>query len=47
MNTINQLLTRDEFRESVFARDQYTCVFCNKPAVDARHILERRLWGNS
>ncbi len=38
------LLTRDKFRESVFARDNHTCVFCSEPAVDAHHILERRLW---
>lgn len=36
-----QLLTRDQFREGVFARDNYKCVFCDKPAVDAHHILER------
>lgn len=40
----NKLLTRDEFREGVFARDSHTCVFCDKDAVDAHHILERRLW---
>lgn len=39
-----KLLTRDQFRESVFARDGNKCVFCNNPAVDAHHILERRLW---
>jgi hypothetical protein len=39
-----KLLTRDQFRESVFARDGGKCVFCDKPAVDAHHILERRLW---
>ena len=38
------LLSRDKFRESVFARDNHTCVFCDKPAVDAHHIIERRLW---
>lgn len=38
------LLTRDQFREAVFARDNHTCVFCDKPAVDAHHIIERRLW---
>jgi hypothetical protein len=40
------LLTRDQFRESVFARDNYCCVFCDLPAVDAHHILERRLWSD-
>lgn len=39
-----KLLTRDQFRENVFARDKHKCVFCGKPAVDAHHILERRLW---
>lgn len=38
------LLSRDDFREGVFARDKHTCVFCDKPAVDAHHIMERRLW---
>lgn len=45
------LLTRDNFRESVFKRDNYRCVFCGKTAeetpegrLDAHHILERRLW---
>lgn len=41
-----QLLTRDQFRNSVFDRDRNTCVFCDKSAVDAHHILERRLWGD-
>jgi hypothetical protein len=46
-----KLLTRDEFREGVFARDNHRCVFCGKTAeetpegkLDAHHILERRLW---
>lgn len=39
-----KLLTRDEFRNSVFERDKHKCVFCEEPAVDAHHILERRLW---
>lgn len=39
-----KLLTRDQFREGTFARDGYKCVFCDRPAVDAHHILERRLW---
>jgi hypothetical protein len=38
------LLTRTEFREAVFARDNYRCVFCSAPAVDAHHIIERRLF---
>ena len=38
------LLTRDNFREEVFKRDNYKCVICGSPAQDAHHILERRLW---
>lgn len=41
---MDTLLTRDAFREGVFARDKHKCVFCDKPAKDAHHILERRLW---
>jgi 5-methylcytosine-specific restriction endonuclease McrA len=39
-----KLLTRNEFREAVFKRDGYCCVVCKKPAKDAHHIIERRLW---
>lgn len=38
------LLSRESFREQVFSRDRYACVFCGKVAMDAHHILERRLW---
>jgi hypothetical protein len=38
------LLTRQQFREQVFARDKNKCVVCGKPAVDAHHIMERKLW---
>ena len=45
------LLSRDVFREEVFKRDNYKCVFCSKTAeqtpegkLDAHHIIERRLW---
>ena len=41
---MNQLLTRDQFREGVFVRDRHQCVLCGNPAADAHHILERRLW---
>ena len=44
MTALHKLLTRDEFREGVFARDHHKCVICQQPAVDAHHILERRLW---
>ena len=38
------LLTRNEFRESVFNRDNHLCVICGDIAVDAHHIMERRLF---
>lgn len=45
------LLSRDQFREQVFARDGHKCVLCGVTAeetpegkLDAHHILERRLW---
>ena len=38
------LLTRDAFREGVFARDGHKCVLCGAAAADAHHILERRLF---
>jgi hypothetical protein len=43
-NTSRKLLTRDAFREGVFARDGHKCVLCEEPAQDAHHILERRLF---
>lgn len=39
-----KLLTRNEFKEAVFKRDGYCCVVCKKPAKDAHHVIERRLW---
>lgn len=41
-----KLLSRDAFREGVFERDGRTCVCCEQPAVDAHHIIERRLWSD-
>lgn len=41
-----KLLSRDDFRETVFLRDNKTCVCCGHPAVDAHHILERRLFSD-
>jgi len=40
------LLTRDEFREGVFSRDNNTCVICGNEAQDAHHIIERRLFND-
>lgn len=41
---MEKLLTRDEFREGTFKRDNHKCVICGAPAVDAHHIIERRLF---
>lgn len=41
-----KILTRDEFREGVFKRDNHKCVICGEPAKDAHHIIERRLFDN-
>jgi RNA ligase-like protein len=38
------LLSRDDFRNAVFKRDGNKCAACGAPAVDAHHIVERRLW---
>ena len=38
------LLSRDVFRNSVFERDEHLCVICKDPALDAHHIIERRLF---
>lgn len=38
------MMTRDEFREAVFARDGGRCVKCGQPGVDAHHLIDRSLW---
>ena len=40
------LLTREQFREQVFRRDENACVVpgCQELAADAHHLIERRLW---
>ena len=38
------LLSREAFKDQVFARSKHQCVFCGAPAVDAHHILERKLF---
>lgn len=42
----HSLLTRDQFREQVLARKNGQCCFCGEKAVDAHHIVERKLWGD-
>ena len=40
-------LVRAKFRDSVFKRDNYTCVFCDiKEDLDAHHITDRNLMPN-
>lgn len=41
-----QLLTRDQFRNNVFERDNNQCVLCDLLAQDVHHILERRLFSD-
>ena len=41
---MEKLLTRIAFKERVFERDSGKCVFCGEPAVDAHHILDRKLF---
>jgi hypothetical protein len=40
------LLGREEFKVVVFGRAGGSCVFCTKAAVDAHHILERKLFAD-
>lgn len=42
----NGLLSRAEFKAKVFARSAEKCVFCGLAAVDAHHILERKLFSD-
>lgn len=42
---MEKALTRDEFRNGVFKRDNHKCVVCGEQAVDAHHLIERRLFG--
>ena len=38
----NKLLSRDDFRNSVFERDGHKCLFCDHTEkLDAHHIIER------
>lgn len=40
------LLTREQFKQQVFERSQQRCVLCNAVAMDAHHILERKLFAD-
>ena len=43
---MNDLLTREEFKKQVFAKTNGKCCVpgCTCDAVDAHHIMDRRLW---
>lgn len=47
MNNKNKLLTREKFKEQVFEKTNGLCLFCKAEAVDAHHIMERRLFNDS
>ena len=42
----DSLLTREEFKKQVFAKTNGKCCVpgCNCDAVDAHHIMDRKLW---
>lgn len=40
------LLSREQFKRSVFDRSENKCVVCAALAVDAHHILERKLFSD-
>lgn len=40
------LLSRDDFQKFVFQRSGGRCVFCDQEAVDAHHILDRKLYAD-
>jgi hypothetical protein len=42
----NILLSREDFKKYAFMRDHETCVFCSLKAVDAHHILDRKLFND-
>lgn len=41
-----KLLGREAFKEKVFRESRGLCVFCTLPAVDAHHILDRKLFSD-
>lgn len=44
MSSHSKLLSREAWKEAVFKRDKHRCVVCSAPAVDAHHIIERKLF---
>jgi hypothetical protein len=43
----DRVLSREEFERLVFARDGGVCLFCKEKAVDAHHIIERKLFAET
>ena len=41
-----KLLSREEFEKQVFKKSNGKCVFCENKAVDAHHILDRKLFND-
>ena len=46
MSGAMELLSREAFKTKVFHRSMGRCVFCKRCAVDAHHILERKLFAD-
>lgn len=48
MKEVDSLLTREEFKEQVFAKTNGKCCIpgCDCDAVDAHHIMDRKLWSD-
>ena len=46
MSHYERLLSRDEFRKTILERSRGKCVFCGDFAVDAHHILDRKLFSD-
>lgn len=42
----DELLGREAFRTAVLDRSRQRCVLCGRPALDAHHILERKLFSD-
>ncbi len=45
-NTMNSGISRN-LRHTVFERDSYTCIFCDRGATDCHHVIERRRGGRN
>lgn len=47
IKTNDTLLTKEQFKNAVFSRDHNKCVFCQKEATTAYHIIDRKLFSDS